>query len=259
MPAGLLAVGCAHSPRRLRARRAGAGSVQTSADTPQPRTPQRQRGARRTQVVVATPCQRGGRIGLGASHCCPQAVRRRRAENSGEGSGRLLRRACPVRMLQPPPLSRGQLERDGSGRLVACHQRCSRAQRSHCLAAISRLRKARRSRSCECEVHHARHSPADRASGTNISRELRRNAATRSGGLEYRATTVQWHAERLARRPKQGKLAVNPTLRGNVQERLADLVIAAGGTLVPGPAVVWTGRRHGRRQDRRWACAWSPE
>jgi hypothetical protein len=33
-----------------------------------------------------------------------------------------------------------------------------------------------------------------------ISRALRRNAATRSGGLEYRLTTAQWHAERAARR-----------------------------------------------------------
>ena len=31
---------------------------------------------------------------------------------------------------------------------------------------------------------------------STISRELRRNAATRSGGLEHRATTAQWHAER---------------------------------------------------------------
>lgn len=36
--------------------------------------------------------------------------------------------------------------------------------------------------------------------GSTISRELRRNAATRSGGLEYRANTAQWHAERAARR-----------------------------------------------------------
>src|SRR3954463_14085650 len=31
---------------------------------------------------------------------------------------------------------------------------------------------------------------------STISRELRRNAVTRGGGLEYRATTAQWHAER---------------------------------------------------------------
>src|SRR5215212_8139665 len=97
-----------------------------------------------------------------------------------------------------------------------------------------------------------------RAAST-ISRELRRNAATRSGGLEYRATTAQWHAERSARRPKPAKLALNPTLRTYVQERLAGLVIAPGGAPVPGPAVSWKGRRHGKRQDRRWARAWSPE
>src|ERR1700733_9103245 len=42
-----------------------------------------------------------------------------------------------------------------------------------------------------------------------ISHELRRNAATRSGGLEYRASTAQWHAERSRRRPKAAKLALN--------------------------------------------------
>ena len=56
---------------------------------------------------------------------------------------------------------------------------------------------------------------------STISRELRRNAATRSGGLEYRATTAQWHAERAARRPKAAKLATNAALRAYVQERLA--------------------------------------
>ncbi len=27
----------------------------------------------------------------------------------------------------------------------------------------------------------------------------------------------------------------------------------------PGPVTQWNGRRHGRRQDRRWANSWSPE
>ena len=97
-----------------------------------------------------------------------------------------------------------------------------------------------------------------RAAST-ISRELRRNAATRSGGLEYRATAAQWHAERAARRPKPAKLAVNAALRNYVRERLAGVVAAPGGAAVRGPVVPWTGRRHGRRQDRRWAGAWSPE
>ena len=97
-----------------------------------------------------------------------------------------------------------------------------------------------------------------RAAST-ISRELRRNAATRGGTLEYRATTAQWHAERAARRPKRAKLAANPALRTYVQDRLAGAVVALGGAAVPGPAVPWKGRRHGRRQNRRWGLAWSPQ
>jgi transposase-like protein len=93
---------------------------------------------------------------------------------------------------------------------------------------------------------------------STISRELRRNAATRNGGLEYRATTAQWHAERAARRPKQAKLALNAALQAYVEERLAGVVIAPSGAPVPGPAVSWKGRRHGPRQDWRWATAWSP-
>lgn len=94
---------------------------------------------------------------------------------------------------------------------------------------------------------------------STISRELRRNAATRGGGLEYRATTAQWHADRRASRPKAAKLAVNSELRQYVEDRLAGLIAAADGTAVPGPRVRWTGRRHGRRKERRWAKSWSPE
>src|SRR5262249_21171225 len=38
-----------------------------------------------------------------------------------------------------------------------------------------------------------------------ISRELRRNAATRGGQLQYRATAAHWHADLRARRPKVAK------------------------------------------------------
>jgi IS30 family transposase len=97
-----------------------------------------------------------------------------------------------------------------------------------------------------------------RAAST-VSRELRRNAATRSGGLEYRASTAQWHAERAARRPKRAKLTINAALRTYVQDRLAGQVVAQDGTAVRGPVVPWKGRRHGPRQKRRWGMAWSPE
>ena len=96
-------------------------------------------------------------------------------------------------------------------------------------------------------------------SPSTISRELRRNAATRGGGADYRATTAQWHADRRAKRPKVAKLAANDELRRYVQDRLGGVVRAPDGTAVPGPDVRWAGRRHGRRQDRRWAKSWSPE
>ena len=88
-----------------------------------------------------------------------------------------------------------------------------------------------------------------RAAST-ISRELNRNAATHGGGMAYRATTAQWHADRSGRRPKPTKLARNAALRTYVEDRLAGVAVA------PSCARV---RRPGPRKDRRWAKAWSPE
>ena len=96
-------------------------------------------------------------------------------------------------------------------------------------------------------------------SPSTISRELRRNAGTRTGSLTYRASTAQWHADRRARRPKPVKLAANPGLRRYVQDRLSGAVKRPGGGAVQGPTVVWIGRRHGPRKDRRWGKSWSPE
>ena len=96
-------------------------------------------------------------------------------------------------------------------------------------------------------------------SPSTVSRELRRNAATRGGSLVYRASTAQWHADRRARRPKPAKLAMNAGLRRYVQDRLSGVVKRPDGRRVAGPEVRWVGRRHGRRQDRRWGKAWSPE
>ena len=96
-------------------------------------------------------------------------------------------------------------------------------------------------------------------SPSTISRELRRNAATRGGRLEYRAMTAQWHADLRARRPKIAKLAADQALREYVQDRLAGTITRPDGAAVPGPDVRWIGRRHGRRADRRWARSWSPE
>ena len=96
-------------------------------------------------------------------------------------------------------------------------------------------------------------------SPSTISRELRRNASTRTYRLAYRASTAQWHAERRTRRPKMTKLAANERLCAYVQDRLAGTITRPDGAAVPGPDVRWIGRRHGRRAGRRWATSWSPE
>jgi IS30 family transposase len=97
-------------------------------------------------------------------------------------------------------------------------------------------------------------------SPSTVSRELRRNASTRTYRLEYRASLAQWHAERRAQRPKTAKLVINQRLHDYVQGRLAGTVVhAAHGQVVEGPQVRPWGRNKPRRQDRRWATAWSPE
>lgn len=96
-------------------------------------------------------------------------------------------------------------------------------------------------------------------SPSTVSRELRRNAATRGGKLEYRASTAQWHADRSASRPKSAKLVTNLRLREYVQQRLSGYIVTDDGVVVGPEVETFNGRRHGRRKDRRWASAWSPE
>ncbi len=95
---------------------------------------------------------------------------------------------------------------------------------------------------------------------STISRELRRNAATRGGKLEYRASVAQWKAELLAQRPKTAKLVANQQLLEYVQERLSGMVRRPDGSPVGGPVTApWKGRNKPHRADRRWVTAWSPE
>lgn len=97
-------------------------------------------------------------------------------------------------------------------------------------------------------------------SPSTISRELRRNAATRGGKLDYRASVAQWKAELFARRPKAAKLAANLRLREYVEDRLAGVVERPDGTIVRGPKTgTWTGRNKPHRGDRQWVNGWSPE
>jgi transposase, IS30 family len=93
-----------------------------------------------------------------------------------------------------------------------------------------------------------------------ISRELRRNAATRADNSGYRASVAQWKAELTAKRPKTAKLVANQQLHDYVQERLSGQISRSDGTVEAGPTPPrWTGNNKPHRKDRAWVRAWSPE
>ena len=176
--------------------------------------------------------------------------------SSGSGSGGRSLVVCPLWM---PPARREcqrRLASDGFARVAGCllslRPRCRGVTASFAQREEIAILRARGYGVREIARSLGR-------SPSTISREVRRNAATRSGALEYRATTAQWHAELRAKRPKTAKLAATEGLRRYVQDRLAGAVKRPDGSAVAGPDVRWIGRRHGRRTDRRWGKAWSPE
>jgi transposase, IS30 family len=96
-------------------------------------------------------------------------------------------------------------------------------------------------------------------SPSTVSRELRRNAATRNGKLEYRASVAQWKADLVAKRPKAAKLVESPRLREYVQDRLSGLIRGSNGEIVGPAGPAWIGRNKPHRGDRGWVRGWSPE
>lgn len=97
-------------------------------------------------------------------------------------------------------------------------------------------------------------------SPSTISREVRRNASTRTYQLDYKATIAQWHSERRARRPKVAKMVASDQLRQYVQDRLSGGVSDADSRIVLGPpGPKWNGKGKPHRGDRRWVTAWSPQ
>lgn len=97
-------------------------------------------------------------------------------------------------------------------------------------------------------------------SPSTVSRELTRNAATRGGQLEYRASVAQWKAEMVAKRPKPAKLVIHPQLRHYVQDRLEGRIRDTAGREMAGPRPApFKGRNTPHRGDRKWVTGWSPE
>jgi IS30 family transposase len=97
----------------------------------------------------------------------------------------------------------------------------------------------------------------DRSPST-ISRELRRNAATRDGKLEYRVGgAVEGRADGSPAEDRQAR-----GQRGSARvcaQRLCGEVRRPDGVVAGPTTPAWKGRTKPRRQDRRWAMAWSSE
>src|SRR3954467_399889 len=84
-----------------------------------------------------------------------------------------------------------------------------------------------------------------------VSRELRRNAATRGGKPVYRAVVAQWKAQQAAKRPKSAKLASDERLRAYVADRLAGSIHRPDGTIAARPQTPPAdGASRPHRQDR---------
>jgi hypothetical protein len=88
-------------------------------------------------------------------------------------------------------------------------------------------------------------------SASTLSRALKRNAATRGGKLEYRASVAHWKSELVAKRPKPAKLVTNLPLRDDVQKHLEGTFHDERRRVIAGPRQTpFIGRNRPRRSDR---------
>ena len=149
-------------------------------------------------------------------------LRRRAGWSIVSGSGRRSRAGSRARLRRWRRACRLRLASGGSGWVAGCRRSLSSRRRG----GICRSRSARRSRCCAPRV-----LGCGRSRVSSISRRRRRfpgscaaNAATRSGGFEYRARPRSGMPTGRARRPKPAKLVGNFELRDYVQERLSGAV-----------------------------------
>ena len=166
------------------------------------------------------------------------------AREHRRGSGRRLRAGCRARRRRRGGRVGGRLASDGSGRVAGCRRSAIGAPLSGRYLSFAEREEIAllRAQGVGCGRSLAGWVVRRRLSLANCGGTL----ATRGGGLEYRATTAQWHADRRARRPKPAKLAVNAELRRYVQERLSGAVSGRTAAL----------RRSARAVDR--PASWPP-
>ena len=157
-------------------------------------------------------------VGLVGSACDAVAGGRRwRGGSIGSGSGRQALTGCRVRRPGWWSACRRRWDRDGSVRVAACGQSLG----MNCRNVACRLEEREEIailRVQDCGVREIAWR-LGRATST-ISRELRRNAATR-GGYWTTGPRPRSGMPTGGRRPKLARLAANGALRQYVQDRLA--------------------------------------
>jgi len=137
------------------------------------------------------PIENGVRHDLGGRHCCHQVDRPWQDAMSGDGSG--------------PPL-RGMASEDAAlrqcaagyrtrwfRRQAACHQRCLDDRR----AALRGYCRLRNGRACDptCAGAGVREIARQMGGQRRRSRGVATQCRDAQRGLDYRATTAQWHAD----------------------------------------------------------------
>ena len=144
----------------------------------------------------------------------------------------------------------------GFGRVVACRRSPWPRRR----VGICRSWSARRSRFCVRRVRASARSPG----GSGVRRRRSRVSCAATPPRVAAGWTIE--PRRLSGTPTCAPGARSrrswPSTHScvpYVQDRLSGAVKRPDGSVVAGPEVRWVGRRHGRRQDRRWGQAWSPE
>ena len=94
---------------------------------------------------------------------------------------------------------------------------------------------------------------------STISRELRRNASTRTWRLEYKARRRSGTPSGEPGDRRWPSWPTNDALRDYVQDRLSGVHKTPDGRLVGPAGPTWKGRNKPHRGDRRWVKGWSPE
>jgi hypothetical protein len=189
------------------------------------------------------------------SPMCSPGRHRSHDASIDSGSGKRSRSGSQARTPPSWPACRRRSELVGSVRLVACRR-----------SALPR------SRGATCP------SPSERSSRSFVPRVVvcgrplgglaaRRRRSRGSCGATRRPVAAAWS---IGPRPRSGTPTGVPADRrwpswqpmmgsGSTCRTASGLGHDPAGTDVSGPEVRWIGRRPGRRKDRRWASAWSPE